>query len=118
MLRRRALAAALLFAARVGAVTRLQSLNPLRLLGIGVEEPYLVEFEGSTVKECQEMVPVMRQLERKLGTKILRYDVWADPGLRPRGDFLDTHARPRAVTCCDISSTRVEARPRATAAEL
>ena len=75
----RARLALLLLAAGAADAGILGRLNPLRLVGVGREEPYLVAFEGASVKECQEMRPVLKKLERKLGTRVLLYDVWADP---------------------------------------
>ena len=63
---------------------------PLRLVGLGGrEEPYLVEFYGIMCEQCDEMLGPMRRLEKKLGTKILKYEVWNDPAAYKLMQFLD-----------------------------
>ncbi|KAH8061061.1 hypothetical protein JL722_4355 [Aureococcus anophagefferens] len=91
MLRR--LAATLLLAALPrGAPLSLREVAgaPLRLVGLGGrEEPYLVEFYGIMCEQCDEMLGPMRRLEKKLGTKILKYEVWNDPAAYKLMQFLD-----------------------------
>ena len=63
---------------------------PLRLVGLGGrEEPYLVEFYGIMCEQCDEMLGPMRRLEKKLGTTILKYEVWNDPAAYKLMQFLD-----------------------------
>jgi len=66
---------------------KLRELNPLRALFR--EEPYLVEFHASHAEQCDEMKPVMRRVERKLGTRFLKYEVWSDPAAYKLMQFLD-----------------------------
>ena len=66
---------------------RLRELSPRKLFFR--EEPYLVEFHGVVCEQCDEMKPVMRALERKLGTRFLKYEVWNDPAAYKLMQFLD-----------------------------
>lgn len=51
--------------------------RPLAFLGRS--EPYLIEFYGRNAEEdVRKMAPLRRKVERKLGTKFLRFDIFND----------------------------------------
>lgn len=51
--------------------------RPLAFLGRS--EPYLIEFYGRNAEEdVRKMAPLRRKVERKLGTKFLRFDIFTD----------------------------------------
>ena len=66
---------------------RLKQLNPLSY--IWREEPYLIEFHAAGADQCDEMKPAMSAVEKELGTRILKWDVWSDPAAYKLMQFLD-----------------------------
>lgn len=66
---------------------RLRELNPLRM--VFKEEAYLIEFHAAGADQCDEMKAPIKQVERKLGTRILQWDVWSDPAAYKLMQFLD-----------------------------
>ena len=38
----------------------------------------LIEFYGTECVHCKEMVPIIAQVEKELGVKITRLEVWHD----------------------------------------
>ena len=66
---------------------RLKQLNPLSY--IWREEPYLIEFHAAGADQCDEMKPAMTAVEKELGTRILKWDVWSDPAAYKLMQFLD-----------------------------
>lgn len=73
---------------------RLKALNPLRLFR--GDEPYLIEFYGVMCEQCDEMIKPMKRLEKKLKTRILKYEVWNDPGAYKLMQFLDKNPAGRS----------------------
>ncbi|KAH8067421.1 hypothetical protein JL721_7531 [Aureococcus anophagefferens] len=57
-------------------------------------------------EQCDEMLGPMRRLEKKLGTKILKYEVWNDPAAYKLMQFLDkTPAGRSQCAGCPSSTT-------------
>ncbi len=77
----------LLALAATAHAIRLKQLNPLSY--IWREEPYLIEFHAAGADQCDEMKPAMSAVEKELGTRILKWDVWSDPAAYKLMQFLD-----------------------------
>ena len=40
----------------------------------------LIEYYGNDCKYCEKMAPVVQQLENDLSVKLVRKEIWHDPG--------------------------------------
>lgn len=70
-----------------------------RMAFIRRDEPYLLEFSGKSAEaDVKKMTPQLKKLEKKLKTRIVRFDIWNDPSAYKL--FLLLDKSPRGKSLC------------------